>query len=192
MQIGSNPYSPIEKRSEEHMAGELWQRIVRLNPDIDIVDFSCGEPTIDMWFQKNAVEQQEQRGCTVYVALDASDVIIGFFSLNMYYLQKRILPDPVKDGIALQQGNIPCILLGQFGVDSRFRGANREKRGCAPQGPLLIQEAISIAQNLADSVNCRAMYVQALNDDLVQWYVRQGFTSFPNKPRNLILDLKRR
>jgi hypothetical protein len=97
----------------------------------------------------------------------------------------------VKDGIDLQQGNIPCILLGQFGVDSRFRGANREKRGCAPQGPLLIQEAISIAQNLADSVGCRAMYVQALNNDLVQWYVRQGFTSFPNKPRNLILDLKR-
>lgn len=35
------------------------------------------------------------------------------------------------------------------------------------------------------------MYVQAMNDDLVKWYAKQGFASMPKNPRNMALDLKK-
>lgn len=170
------------------MCGKCWTRIVKLSEDVDIDSFSCGEPVIDTWFHRDALEYQEEGSCTVYVAVNDNNVIVGFFSLNMYYLQKRSTPDAIKAGIT-QGGNIPTVLLGRFGVSTLFRGEGFRSRGGVRQGPLLIREAILKAQSLAGDVGCRLMYVQALDDGLIGWYRNQGFTSMPNHPRNLVLDL---
>ena len=92
----------------------------------------------------------------------------------MHYLQRRTVPGTVKEELSLS-GNIPCVLLGRFGVDSRFRGEKYRANGGISQGPLLIREAIA----------------QAMNDDLVKWYAKQGFASMPKNPRNMALDLKK-
>ncbi|KAB5607571.1 GNAT family N-acetyltransferase [Bifidobacterium jacchi] len=163
------------------MSGELWTRIVKLDDMVDISTFSCGEPEIDVWLHRDALERQEEGGCTVYVAVDGMQTVIGFFSLSMHYLQNRTIPEPVKTGVALP-GNIPCVLLGRFGIDSHFHGKH--------QGTLLIREAIMTAKSIADTVGCRLMYVQAMNDRLIAWYEGQGFASMPKHPRNMVLDLK--
>ena len=108
----------------------------------------------------------------------------------MHYLQRRTVPGTVKEELSLS-GNIPCVLLGRFGVDSRFRGEKYRDNGGISQGPLLIREAIAQAKKSADSIGCRLMYVQAMNDDLVKWYAKQGFASMPKNPRNMALDLKK-
>ena len=171
------------------LTGELWSRIDRLDDTLDVSDFHCGEPEIDIWLHRDALQQQEEGGCAVYVAVDADGVVIGFFSLSMHYMQNRAVPESVKAGISLS-GNIPCVLLGRFGVDSRFRSREYRAGGGVAQGPLLIREAIAQAKILAGGVGCRLMYVQALNDGLIDWYARQGFVSMP-KPRNMLLDLKK-
>ena len=172
------------------MSGELWSRIDRLDDTLDVSDFRCGEPEIDIWLHRDALQQQEEGGCTVYVAVDADGVVIGFFSLSMHYLQNRAVPEPVKAGVSLS-GNIPCVLLGRFGVDSRFHGREYRANGNDAQGPLLIRKAIAQAKSIAGTVGCRLMYVQALNDGLIDWYARQGFVSMPKNRRNMLLDLKR-
>lgn len=170
--------------------GKKWDRIVKLDDTIDIDGFACGEPEIDIWLHKDALEQQEERGCTVYVAVAPDGAVVGFFSLSMHYLQKRTVPDDVKNGIGIS-GNIPCVLLGRFGIDMRFRGREYREAGGVPQGPMLIREAIARASVIADSVGCRLMYVQAMNDGLVGWYEKQGFTSLPKSHRNMVLDLSK-
>ena len=110
--------------------------------------------------------------------------------MSMHYLQRRTVPGTVKEELSLS-GNIPCVLLGRFGVDSRFRGEKYRANGGISQGPLLIREAIAQAKKSADSIGCRLMYVQAMNDDLVKWYAKQGFASMPKNPRNMALDLKK-
>ena len=80
--------------------GKKWDRIVKLDDTIDIDGFACGEPEIDIWLHKDALEQQEERGCTVYVAVAPDCAVVGFFSLSMHYLQKRTVPDDVKTGSA--------------------------------------------------------------------------------------------
>ncbi|AKV55540.1 GCN5-related N-acetyltransferase [Bifidobacterium actinocoloniiforme DSM 22766] len=170
-------------------SGVLWDRVVKLDETIELDKFLCGESEIDIWLQKDAWEQQEHGSCTVYVALGTDGTIIGFFSLNMYYLQFRALPEDVKPGMGIT-GNIPCVLLGRLGVNQKFRHGGRKSLGCDRQGPLLLKEAIMKARSLAENVGCRAMYVQALNEDLVPWYRDHGFHSLPGNSKKLVRDLR--
>lgn len=172
------------------MSGELWTRVVKLSPDLRIDGFFSGEPSIDMWFQRDGLDEQEQGGCTVYVAVDDSYTVIGFFSLSMHKLQKRIVPGSVRDDLTIS-GNIPCVLLGRLGIDQHFRGKTFRQSGGKSQGSLLVKQAIKQAQGLAEIVGCRLMFVQALNDELIDFYSRQGFVSLPSNPRNMVLDLRK-
>lgn len=179
-----------ERMCNCNVNGALWTRIVKLDNEVRIDEFRCGEQEIDLWLQKEALERQEAGGCTVYAAIADDKRVIGFFSLSMHHLQKRVIPSGVSDTLEIG-GDIPCVLLGRFGVSLHCRGEEYRRAGGVPQGPLLIREAIRKAKRLADSVGCRLMYVQALNDDLIGWYNRQGFISMPKNPRNMVLDLKK-
>lgn len=169
-----------------------WDKIERLGYDLSIDDFSCGEHDIDIWFHGYALEEQENGNCSVHVAVDSRGAIVGFFSLSMYYLQRRVLPSEARGGMPDRMvSNVPTVLLGKMGVDARFKGSAWREAGNDPQGPLLLKEAVKIAKRTAHDVGCRLMYVQALNDDLIEWYRAQGFTSMPTKPKNLVLDLRK-
>lgn len=172
------------------MTGKCWDSIELLTDETDITRFCCGVPEIDLWFQGYALEAQDESGCAVYVALRADGSVVGFFTLSMYMLQKRSLPGDTRERVELIPGNIPAVLLGKFGVDSRYRGREWRDAGNVPQGPLLIAEAVSKARELAKAVGCRLMYVNALNDGLAAWYRRKGFLSLPSKPNSLVLDLR--
>lgn len=167
------------------MCRKAWDRIVRLEADVDLTGFECGEPDLDLWLQRDAFEWQEESRCTVYLAVTGENEIVGFFSLSMYHLQSRAVKGAVD-----ASGNIPAVLLGKFGVDKRFRGPNRESRGCGHQGTLLMREIIGKARLISKDIACRLLYVEALNDRLVPWYEKRGFTSLQN-PRKMVLDLGR-
>lgn len=156
----------------------LWTQICLLETTTPIADFSCGEPEIDIWIQRDALEQQEQGSCKVYVALNEHNQVIGFFSLSMYSLQKRVTP-PIDS--APSTSNIPCILLGKFGIHHEFQKQQ--------QGALLIKIAKQYAHTISQQVGCRLMYVQTLRPELIPWYRKQGFTSLPKTEKNLVYDL---
>lgn len=172
------------------MDGKCWDSIGLLTDEMDTSSFCCGVPEIDLWFQGYALQAQDESGCAVYVASRSDGSVVGFFTLSMYSLQKRALPGDTKQRVEPLPGNITAVLLGRFGVDSRYRGREWREAGNAPQGPLLIAEAISTARVLARAVGCRLMYVNALNDDLAEWYRGQGFLSLPSKPNSLVFDLR--
>lgn len=134
-----------------------------------------------MWVHRDALEQQEESSCAVHVALDDNDTIIGIFTLSSYYLQHRVIPQQTKNDTNLS-GNIPCVLLGRLAVNKEYQGQ--------AQGNLLVKEAIQRAREHSVNVGCRFLYMQALNDDLIEWYKKLGFVSLPKNPRNMLFDLK--
>lgn len=163
------------------MIAKLWTHIINLDYSIDLDSFYCDEPELDIWVHRDAFEQQEKGSCVVHVALDDINTVIGIFTLSSHYLQHRVIPQQTKDDTNLS-GNIPCVLLGRLAVNKEYQGQS--------QGSLLVKEAIQKAREYSVNVGCRFLYTQALNDNLIDWYKKLGFISFPKNPRNMIFDLK--
>lgn len=80
----------------------------------------------------------------------------------------RAQPDPV-----------PIILLGKLAVDREFAGAGL--------GASMLQHAVVQAVRAADIVGTRAILVDAIDDAVIPFYERFGFTRFPDSSRTLYL-----
>lgn len=78
--------------------------------------------------------------------------------------------------------SVPIVLLGRLAVDREFAG-----RGL---GVSLLQHATVRALEAADAIGVRAILVHAINDDVVAFYERFGFTVFPDARRTLYLLTK--
>ena len=78
-------------------------------------------------------------------------------------------------------GAIPAMLLGKMGVNSAYKGV-----GC---GTHVLNHAMLFACNASQICASRLMVVDALNDGLVGWYERRGFTRLPGKPRRLVCKM---
>ncbi len=95
-----------------------------------------------------------------------------------------IVLSPHLDGEKLAGGlaggmpvSVPIVLLGRLAVDREYAG-----RGL---GFSLLQHATMRALEAADAIGVRAILVHAINDEIVPFYERFGFTAFPEARRTL-------
>lgn len=110
---------------------------------MDFSRFACGDKERDAWIRGPALEWHEKGKYRVHVAIDErqEDTIIGFFSLNSTEIRGTGITEQFEAG-SLPPGKIPCIMLGNFGVDRRFQGIADDGLS---QGVLLAREAIRTA-----------------------------------------------
>lgn len=163
---------------------------------MDFSRFTCGDRDRDAWVQGPALEWHEKGKCRVHVAIDErqEDTIVGFFSLHSTEIRGTGVTEQFAEG-DLPPGKIPCIMLGNFGVDRRFRGIADDGLS---QGVLLIREAIRKAKAASETVGARFMLVQTQPQALLEWYQSIGFvlsSKDRGKPddalKNLVFDLQR-
>lgn len=102
--------------------------------------------------------------------------VAGYYSLSSSSLVRSDAP---PDLAARQPDPIPVVLLGRLAVDREFAG-----RGL---GSSLLQHAILRAIEAAETIGIRAILVHAISDELVTFYERFGFTTFPGQERTLFL-----
>lgn len=178
------------------MTDPQWTIIRPLNAGMDFAKFTCGDRERDAWIQGPALEWQEKGKCRVHVAIDErrEDTIVGFFSLHCTEIRGTGITGQFTAG-ALPEGKLPCIMLGNFGVDRRFRGINDDGLS---QGVLLVREAIRTAKIVSETVGARFVLVQTKPPALVEWYRRIGFvlsSKDTNRAvdalKNLVFDLHR-
>lgn len=157
---------------------KAWDKIVKYDTEIDISEFTCGNNEMDLWFRQDAFEWHQHNKCTVYLALNAQNRVVGFYTLSAHYVQTRIVPRQVQEEVK-GQGNWPCLLLGRFAVDKQFRG----------QGHLLLDEAIETARSVQQEVGVQFLFVEAINDEVSDWYEGHGFHRSPKNRRHLLYPL---
>jgi len=143
----------------------------RLKADHDLMQFSCGEPSLDHWLRNRALQNEKSGASRTYVVC-ADGHVVGYYALAAGAVAhteattriKRNMPDPV-----------PVILIGRLAIDSRFQG-----RGI---GADLLSDAVLRTLQAAEIAGMRAILVSAISESAKRFYEKFGFISSPANPR---------
>ena len=144
-----------------------------------INDFNCGEPSLDDWLKRRAMNNQISGASRTFVVIDNELCVRGYYAMGAGAVSqswatgavRRNMPEP-----------IPVLVLGRLAVDSR---AQKIKLGAA-----LLRDAIQRASEVSENIGVRALLVHALHDQAKQFYLRYGFQTSPMDPMTLMLRIR--
>ena len=151
-----------------------------LGPHHDRAAFSCGEPALDAWLQRQASQDIRRRVAQVFVALgDSPGKIAGYYSLSAASFAKDELPP--ASAKRLPHYPVPAAILGRLAVDGSSQGQGF--------GEILLLDAIRRVIRASATIAVHAIVVDPMNDRAVSFYARYGFLAFASAQRRLFLPL---
>jgi ribosomal protein S18 acetylase RimI-like enzyme len=161
--------------------GEPPLVIEPLGSQHDRADFSCGEPALDGYLQRQASQDIRRRVAQVFVALgDAPGKITGYYSLSATTFDKDELP--TAHAKRLPHYPVPAAVLGRLAIDRTRQGQGL--------GELLLLDAIRRVIWASTTLAVHAVIVDSKNERAQAFYERYGFRPFITEPRRLFLPLE--
>jgi len=157
-----NEYTPVELLQSVH----------------DRSQFDCGVASLNVYLQKYALQNQKKRMIRNYVTCKAKQVV-GFYSLVYGSVGQDAAPK-----FLLQGGGkyaLPVMILARLAVTKTEKGNGL--------GKALLKNAILRTLQAADIAGLKAVFVQAKNNEVKQFYEQYGFMAIPNHPLHLFLPL---
>lgn len=140
----------------------------------DVSQFSCGKPTLDHWLRTRALSNQ-QKGFTAVLVVHEAGRVVGYYGLAPTAVVPAILPRSVRTG---QPPNpVPCLLLGQLATDTGWAGHGI--------GTGLVKHALQRCVQASTLIGGRALIVNAVDEEAMQFWQRRGFV--PSKDDPLVL-----
>ena len=142
----------------------------------DRTNFDCGEPSLNDWLARMALQQQTKNTARTRVVVE-SDVparILAYYTL----LTREIDPSQLPSSRKLPQ-RLACVLLGRLAVDQRAQG-----RGL---GRLMLLDAIARTRATIVEAAGIGLAVDALNSQAAAFYRSFGFEAFKDDPLRLFL-----
>lgn len=149
----------------------------KLTSSHDVSQFECGEPSLDGWLKRRAIQNEETGALRTYV-LRAGQEIAGYYALATGAIAhaeatgrvRRNMPDPV-----------PVLILGRLAIASKFQG-----RGI---GAALLRDAVLRIVQAAEIAGIRAILVHAISDQAKRFYEKYGFIPSPADPMTLMITI---
>lgn len=150
-----------------------------IRPDHDLSRFESGEPSLDDWLRRRAL-QNESRGSsrTYVVCTKPGKRVVAYYCLAAGAVAhagapgrvRRNMPDP-----------IPAMVIGRLAVDRNFQG-----RGL---GRAMLRDAILRTIQAAGIAGVRAILVHAISESARRFYERCGFHASPIDPMTLMITV---
>lgn len=150
---------------------------VPLDARHDLAAFDCEVPALNHYLKNFALQNQRSQAARTYVAT-RGNWVVGFYTLAAASARREETSTRVAKGLAAH----PVILLARLAVDRTEKG-----RGI---GAGLLKDALVRVLQAADIVGCRAVMVQAKDEDARAFYQRFGFEASISDPFRLFLLLK--
>jgi ribosomal protein S18 acetylase RimI-like enzyme len=144
----------------------------------DRARFSCGQPQLDEWFRLRASQDEKRNVARVFVAVDDTLGVVGFYSLSSLSLSVENLPEEIARKLPRYDA-IPSALIGRLARDERTRGQG--------VGELLLADAVQRILGAGRSVAVFAIVVDAKDNRAADFYKAFGFREFPLQPNRLFL-----
>jgi GNAT superfamily N-acetyltransferase len=149
----------------------------KLSLDHDLSQFHCGEPTLDDWLKRRALQNEETGASRTYVVC-AENRVVGYYALAVGAVThedtpgriRRNMPDPV-----------PVMVLGRLAVDQTVHGQDI--------GRGLLRDAVLRTLQAAEIAGIRAILVHAISERAKQFYVKSGFIPSPVDPMTLMITV---
>jgi GNAT superfamily N-acetyltransferase len=149
----------------------------KLSSDHDLSQFGSGEPSLDDWLKRRALQNEESGASRTYVVCIGRRVV-GYYALATGAVAhvdspgrvRRNMPDPV-----------PVMVIGRLAVDQSVQGQ--------AVGPALLRDAVSRIVQAAEIAGIRAILVHAISERAKRFYERWGFVASPVEPMTLMITL---
>ena len=149
----------------------------KLSADHDLSQFQCGEPTLDDWLGRRALQNEESGASRTYVVCVGKRVV-GYYALAVGAIAhleapgrvRRNMPDPV-----------PVMVIGRLAVDQAVQGQE--------MGPALLRDAVLRTLQAAEIAGIRAILVHAISGRAKRFYEKWGFISSPVEPMTLMITV---
>ena len=125
----------------------------------------------EVYLHRNAIMMEKKAMSRTYIAIADNDRIVGYFSVGMKCMS---VPDDILISNSLRKrlnvnsetGIAQMYLLGQLARSDDSESGIGER---------LLSDALDVIHRAFVAVGCRAVRVDC-TDDLVDYYVRHGFT----------------
>jgi GNAT superfamily N-acetyltransferase len=149
----------------------------KLRPDHDLSGFECGEPSLDDWLPKRALQNEESGASRTYLVC-AGQQVAGYYALavgavahaNAPGRVRRNMPDPV-----------PVMVIGRLAVHKDYQGKRI--------GPGLLRDAVLRTLQASYIAGIRAILVHAISERARQFYEDCGFVASPIDPMTLMITV---
>jgi GNAT superfamily N-acetyltransferase len=145
-----------------------------------VEDFDCGEPELDEWLKRHALQAESSGSAKVFVTTEDGEAVVGYYALATAQVECESAPPRVLKGQARRP--VPAILLARLAVD---RG--HQRRGV---GSSLLKDAMLRCMQASEAVGVRVLLVHAKHDEARAWYEQYGFEPSQTDPLHLMLLIK--
>src|SRR5262245_5909152 len=96
-------------------------RVEPLGPGHDRSSFSCGEPALDVYLQRQAWQDMRRRIAQVFVAVaGSSGGVVGYYTLSAASFGRESLPPDLAK--RLPHYPVPAAIIGRLTVDRSHQG----------------------------------------------------------------------
>src|SRR5215469_3928942 len=162
---------------EQMSAGGRISPPEKLSPEHDVSQFYCGEPTLDDWLRRRALQNEESGASRTYV-ICIENRVVGYYALAVGAVAhdealgriRRNMPDP-----------IPVMVIGRLAVDATAQGQ--------ALGPALLRDAVLRTLQAAEIAGIRAILVHAISERAKRFYEKWGFIVSPVEPMTLMITM---
>jgi GNAT superfamily N-acetyltransferase len=141
--------------------------------------FTCGQPELDRFLIRHALQAQQANSAQTYVAVSSAE-IVGFYTIVAGEVQHADAPRRVVKG--MPRHPIPLLVLARLAVHTKMQGRRL--------GAGLLLDALERTLQVADVVGVRALAVHAKDDRAAAFYGHFGFEPSPTDPRHLFMIIK--
>lgn len=159
------------------MTAELF--IEKLSRSHVVEPFTCGQPDLDRFLVRHALQAQQSNSSQTYVAVRDGEVL-GFYTFVAGEVQHADAPERVVKG--MPRHPIPLLVLARLAVHSKLQGCG--------VGAGLLLDAVGRALQVAEVIGVRALAVHAKDDGAAAFYRHFGFIPSPTDPRHLFMLIK--
>lgn len=141
-------------------------------------DFSCGEPVLDEWLKRRAMNNQLTGASRTFVVTDDTNRVYGYYALAAGAVAHQLATSAVRRNMP---DPVPVLVLGRLAVDQKAQGMSL--------GSALLKDAVNRAVAVSQDTGVRALLVHALHEQARAFYEHYGFQPSPQHPMTLMLRL---
>lgn len=145
----------------------------------DASAFDSGEPALDEWLRRRALDNLRAAASRTYVVCPREESrIAGYFALSMGQILAREATGSMRRNMPT---HIPSVLLGRMAIDREWQGKGL--------GRALLAEVVRRSLRASNEVSARLVIVHAISPAAEAFYLHHGFTRLPVETPTFALDL---
>ena len=149
----------------------------KLSATHDLSQFASGEPALDDWLRRRALQNEETGASRTYVVC-AGQQVVGYYALAVGAVASAEAPGRVRRNMP---DPVPVMVLGRLAVHEDWQGKKI--------GPALLRDAVLRTLHAAEIASIRAILVHAISERARKFYEDCGFVASPMDPMTLMITV---